>query len=64
MTYAETKGCEEAFLIYPIPLPIPYDGIFGDIRVKSMFFSLSGNLKEAGQMFMKTLLENTNLQIN
>lgn len=60
VTYAETKGCEEAFLIYPIPLPIPYDGMFGKIRVKSMFFSLSGDLEHAGQIFMKTLLENMN----
>jgi len=58
VTYAEMKGCQKAFLIYPAPLSIPYNGKFGKIQVKSMVFPLSGDIEKAGHIFMKSLLEN------
>jgi 5-methylcytosine-specific restriction enzyme subunit McrC len=55
VTYAEAKGCREAILIYPIPLSQPLDEMIGNIRVRSLTFSLDNDLEHAGQIFVKEL---------
>ncbi len=57
VTYAKAKGCREAVLIYPANLPRPFHIHIGDIRVRSLTFSVDGNLEEAGQRFLTTLLK-------
>ena len=57
VTYAEMKGCVESILIYPVNLSVPLNEPFGKIQVKSMIFSLSGDLEEAGQAFIERLLD-------
>ena len=54
--YAEMKGCKEAILLYPSQLEKPLDAFIGKIRVRSMTFSLAGDLEEAGQAFLSKLL--------
>jgi 5-methylcytosine-specific restriction enzyme subunit McrC len=54
-TYALAKGCHEAILIYPEPLLHPLDVWFRDVRVRTLTFSLTGNLEEAGEKFLKNL---------
>jgi 5-methylcytosine-specific restriction enzyme subunit McrC len=56
VSYAQTKDCNEAVLIYPSPLKHPLDGWAGDIRIRSLTFSLDGDLEEAGQEFLHQLL--------
>ena len=53
--YAEAKGCKEAVLLYPVPLAKPFDEKIGDIRVRSMTFSLSGDLNRSGESFVDEL---------
>ena len=54
VTYSATKDCDEAVLIYPKPLDL--DVTIGKIRVRSLGFSLDGDLEEAGQRFLRDLL--------
>lgn len=56
--YAEAKGCKEAVLLYPVPLSKPFDEKIGDIRVRSMTFSLSGDLSNSGKSFIDELRRN------
>jgi len=53
VTYATSKGCHEAILIYPKPLNL--DERVGKIRVRSLTFSLDGDLEEAGSRFLYDL---------
>lgn len=56
VTYAVAKECKEAILIYPKPLDEPFDEkLPGNIRVRSMTFSLDGNLDRAGESFIRDL---------
>lgn len=55
VAYAEIKRCKEAILIYPKPLYEPLDAMIGDIRVRSLNFSLDGDLDLAGRSFMRGL---------
>ena len=55
--YAEMKGCTEAILVYPAQLEKSLDAPIGKIRARSMVFQLAGNLEEAGQAFLKDLLD-------
>jgi 5-methylcytosine-specific restriction enzyme subunit McrC len=57
VTYAEARGCREAILIYPIPLSQPLDEMIGNIRVRSLTFSLDGDLEQAGQTLSRNLLK-------
>jgi len=57
VAYAEAKGCEDAILIYPAPLPHPLDETIGNIRVRSLTFSLDDDVKQAGQNFLNNLLK-------
>ncbi len=49
--------CQEAILLYPTPLTQPLHLQVGNIRVRSLTFSLSGNLEQAGYRFLENLLE-------
>jgi 5-methylcytosine-specific restriction enzyme subunit McrC len=53
VAYAEAKGCNEALLVYPTRLSKHLDTWVGDIRVRSLAFSLKGNLDQAGQAFIQ-----------
>jgi 5-methylcytosine-specific restriction enzyme subunit McrC len=55
IAYAEIKDCDQAVLIYPEPLSEPLDEWFGNIRVRSMTFSLASDLEQAGRLFLKEL---------
>ena len=57
VAYAEAKGCNEAILVYPGPLTAPIDTKVGDIRVRSLAFSVSGDLDEQGLMFVQKMIE-------
>ena len=57
ISYAEAKGCKDAVLVYPISLAKPFDEKIGGIRVRSMTFSLSNDLDNAGKAFVETLLD-------
>ncbi len=61
VAYAEAKGCAEAVLIYPTPLHSPLDARVGQrIRVRSLTFSLAGDLEQAGNQFLTALLGSQN----
>ncbi len=55
-TYAVAKNCREAILIYPTPLSQALDETIGDIRLRSLTFSLDGDLEQAGQTFVDLLM--------
>ena len=40
-----------------LTLPIKLDETIGDIKVRSLAFSLEGNLEENGNVFLNSLLE-------
>ena len=56
VAYAVSKDCHEAILVYPENLTHPLDGWVGDIRVRSLTFSLEDDLERAGQAFLQDLL--------
>ncbi len=56
-TYAALKGCQEAVLVYPAKLQRPLNVDARGIRVRSATFLLSGDLEEAGRLFLTELLE-------
>lgn len=60
VAYSEVKDCQEAILVYPTALAQPLDEWIGDNRVRSLTFSLDGDLEEAGQRFLEDLLSVTN----
>ena len=55
VTYAQAKNCHEAILVYPTPLARPLDTWVGDIRVRTLTFSLDSDLEQAGQQFLQDL---------
>lgn len=57
LTYALSKHCDEAILVYPAQLTRSLDERIGGIRVRSLTFSLSEELNQAGRTFLQTLLE-------
>lgn len=56
IAYAVSKNCQHAVLVYPEPLPHPVDEQIGNIRIRSLTFSLNGDLDRAGQEFLKQLI--------
>jgi 5-methylcytosine-specific restriction enzyme subunit McrC len=58
VAYSEAKDCHEAILVYPSDLTESLDEWVGDNRVRSLTFSLDGDLNEAGQRFMDELFMN------
>lgn len=59
VAYAHALNCQNAILIYPQNLKQPLDIKHGDIRVRSLTFSLDSDLNEAGKTFLKSLLPHT-----
>jgi len=59
VTYATLLNCKNAIIIYPQTLKAPIDQQIGDIRVRSLTFSLDSDLNEAGKTFLTSLLQNT-----
>jgi 5-methylcytosine-specific restriction enzyme subunit McrC len=57
VTYAEAVGCRQGILVYPAALSTPFDETIGDIRIRSLTFSLAADLEAAGQNFQMELLE-------
>lgn len=59
VAYAEAKQCSQAGLIYPVHLAKPIAGSWSrNIAVRSLTFSLDGDLDKAGQIFMSSLTGN------
>lgn len=59
VAYANAVNCKNAILIYPQNLKVPRDTQIGDIRVRSLTFSLDSDLNQAGKTFLTSLLPNT-----
>jgi 5-methylcytosine-specific restriction enzyme subunit McrC len=55
IAYADTMGCTEAVLIYPLKLKHPIDKKPGSVRIRSLTFDLSGDLEEAGQNLIQNI---------
>ena len=53
VAYALAEGCRDALLVYPQALSQPLDEMISDIRVRSVGFSLDGDLQEAGHHFLR-----------
>jgi len=56
LAYAQTKGCSEAILVYPVQLEQPLEVTVGGIRVRGLCFGLSGDIEEAGARFLREVL--------
>jgi 5-methylcytosine-specific restriction enzyme subunit McrC len=56
VAYAEAKRCNEAILVYPGSLSAPLDTKVGDIRVRSLSFSVSEDLDEQGYVFVQEMI--------
>lgn len=56
VSYATATKCQQAVLIYPKHLKQKLDIKIDNIRVRSLSFSLDGDLKQAGATFLKDLL--------
>lgn len=56
VTYAVTKRCRLAVLVYPERVTRPLTQTLGEIRVRTLAFSLDGDLEACGQEFMERLL--------
>jgi 5-methylcytosine-specific restriction enzyme subunit McrC len=52
IAYAEAKGTDQAILVYPIRMSDSVDSLIGRIRVKSLIFSLDGEIEAAGNQFL------------
>jgi len=59
VAYAEAKGCTEAILVYPGPMTDPSELQVGDIRVRSLTFSIEGDLDRQGQVFVQEIIDGT-----
>ncbi|MEG5037932.1 MULTISPECIES: 5-methylcytosine restriction system specificity protein McrC [unclassified Microcoleus] len=59
VAYANALNCQNAILVYPQNLKQPLEIKHGEIRVRSLTFSLDSDLNEAGKTFLKSLLPNT-----
>lgn len=55
IAYAVSKNCKEAILLYPTPLKQPLNKYVGDIRVRSLTFSLNDDFEYAGNTFLHEL---------
>lgn len=56
IAYAVSKDCQQAILVYPEPLSRPIDEAIGNIRIRSLTFSLNGDLDRGGQEFLDRLI--------
>ncbi len=55
LVYAQARGCRQAVLVYPQPLPRRLDVTLAGVRVRSLTFSLAGDVTENGHNFLKSL---------
>lgn len=55
ISYAHTKGCPQAILIYPTQLAQPFDETVRNISLRAATFGLDGDLEEAGRAFLRCL---------
>lgn len=55
IAYAVSKQCQEVVLVYPTSLKYPLNKPLGNIRVRSLTFSLDGDLQQAGKAFLQNL---------
>jgi len=56
VAYGLSKGCREAVLVYPAGLTQNLDEWIGNIHIRSLTFSLDGDLNQAGEVFLQSLL--------
>ncbi len=52
VAYAVAKNCEQAVLVYPMPLAEPLAVRVGNVSVRSLTFDLTNDLEQAGQNFL------------
>lgn len=55
VSYAASKDCQKAVLIYPIALQHPINNYVGDFHVRSLTFALDDDLEAAGKRFLADL---------
>lgn len=55
IAYAQNQGALEGILIYPVALSQPLNTFSRNIGIRSLTFTLDGDLEEAGQAFVATL---------
>jgi len=53
--YANIKDCQDAILVYPVPLERDLSVTFGDITVRNLTFALDGDLDANGDRFLAGL---------
>lgn len=56
VAYAEALDCQEAVLLYPIPLDRPLELPVGRVRVRTLGLELGGDLDAAGHRLLDRLL--------
>ena len=54
--YAGLKGCREAILVYPKQIAHPVNELVKDTRIRTVYFSLDGDLEKAGKEFLADIL--------
>lgn len=54
-TYARLRDCREATLVYPQAPGTTLDVQIGDVRLRTLSFSLDGDLEAQGQAFLRAL---------
>ena len=63
VTYALSKECDEAILLYPTDQIDEIDQQLNNIRIRSLSFSLDNNLDEEGKEFINKILYNQEVKI-
>jgi 5-methylcytosine-specific restriction enzyme subunit McrC len=56
VSHSLATKCNQTILIYPNPLDEPLDVKINHIRIRSLTFSIDGNLHLSGQYFLKSFL--------
>jgi 5-methylcytosine-specific restriction enzyme subunit McrC len=64
VTYGVSKSCQKVVLVYPTSLTYALDEWVGNIRFRSLTFSLDGDLDLAGKAFLDALLIGTSMRAN
>lgn len=59
VTYAESVGCNDAVLVYPVSLARPFDERVGAIRVRSLAFDLRRPIEQAGAELLHAAIART-----
>ena len=64
VAYGEAKNCKEAILIYPEKLKSPFNGLIGEINLRTLTFPIDGDLEDAGEKFVSELLFEQDVLLN